>query len=77
MTVAGLRKHEEYAKCMERIEGYSRGYEFTLSRSRIPLPQWNGLKIVMRDAREKGLVEVMRTDLTLDGEETCVTYRRL
>lgn len=77
MTIDELRNHEEYALCMRKIKAYRKGFEFTLNYARIPTPQANALKIVLHDAREQGLIEIIATGLALDGTSVDETFRRL
>lgn len=77
MTIQEVRNHEEYAICFRKIKSYRKGFEFTLDYNRIPTPQANALKIVMRDAIEQGLLENIATDFTLEGAITAERFRKL
>ena len=77
MTYDKIRNHPEYALCMKKINAYRKGFEFTLNYARIPTPQANALKIVMRDAVEQGLVESIAIGLSLEGTQTDETFRKL
>ena len=57
MTITELRQHEEYALCMKKIRGYSKGFRFTIPYNRMTVGQANAMKIVMEDAVTEGLVE--------------------
>ena len=76
MTKEQLRKHPEYTKCMEKIKGYWPGFEFTIHYGEILVAKCNALKIVLRDAMEKGLLESRSSLLNLHGETTAETFRR-
>ena len=77
MTHEELRNHPEYAICMNKIRSYRKGFEFTLNYARIPTPQANALKIVMRDAIEMGLIESIAIGLSLEGKQTDETFRKV
>ncbi len=77
MTIEQVRNHEEYAKAMEKIKTYRSGFKFTLDYSRIPTPQGNALKIVMRDAIKEGLLESVAIGLAIDGSFVDETFKKL
>lgn len=77
MTVQELRSHEEYKLAFQKINSYKPGFEFTLNFARIPKPQGNALKIIMRDAIEQGLLESVQIGLALDGTITDETFRKI
>ena len=77
MTIAELREGKEYALCMRKIEGYSKGFEFRIPYNRMTRGQANAMKIVMADAVEKKLVESIAIDLALDGTQTGETFKRV
>lgn len=77
MTVAEVRNHEEYAQAMEKIKRYPSGFEFTLNYARIPTPQANALKIVMKDAIQNGLLESVALGLSVEGKFVDETFRRI
>lgn len=77
MTAYELREHPEYKQAMQKITSYRKGFEFTINWARIPRPQANALKIIMRDAIDAGLLEPIATGFNLDLDETEATYRRL
>lgn len=77
MTITEVRNHEEYAMAMKKIQSYPKGFEFTLNYKQIPRPQGNALKIIMKDAIEKGLLESVAIGLALDGTQTDETFRKL
>jgi maltodextrin utilization protein YvdJ len=77
MTVNELRNHKEYKICMDKIKSYKKGFEFTLNYSEIPTAKANALKIIMADAVEQGLVESTATHLSLTGETTAETFKKL
>lgn len=77
MTIDELRRHDEYALAFKKIKGYKKGFEFTLNYARIPSPQANALKIIMRDAIDQGLLEPIADGWTLEGVCVETTYRRI
>jgi hypothetical protein len=77
MTIQEVRNHKEYALAFKKIKAYKKGFEFTLNYARIPTPQANALKIVMRDAIEQGYLESIAIGLSLEGEQTDETFRKI
>lgn len=77
MTVSEFRAHKEYEVCMNKINAYKKGFKFTLNYAQIPKPKANALKIVIRDAIEEGLIEIVQTGLSLELEVVDETYRRI
>lgn len=77
MTIIELRNSEEYAKCMRKIEGYSKGFEFTVPYWKMTKEQANAMKIILQDAVRKGLIESIRIGLSLELVETDETFRRV
>jgi len=77
MTVQELRQHPEYTLCFNKIKAYRKGFEFTLYYAQIPRAKANGLKIVMRDAIEQGLLECIATGWSLEGTITDETFRKI
>ena len=77
MTITELRNHPEYTICMDKIKSYRKGFEFTMNWERIPRAKANGLKVIMRDAVEQGLLEYTATVLALDGTITAERFRRI
>ena len=77
MNTAELRNHPDYKLCMDKIRSYRKGFEFTLNYAKIPTPQANALRIIMRDAIADGLVESIALGLSLEMENTDETFRRL
>lgn len=77
MTVAEVRNHKEYFQAMEKIRRYPKGFEFTLNYARIPTPQGNALKIVMKDAIQNGLLESIALGISIEGKFVDETFRRI
>lgn len=77
MTAYELREHPEYKQAMQKITSYRKGFEFTMNWARIPRPQANALKIIIRDAIKAGLIEQIATGLSLELEIVDETYKRL
>ena len=79
MTVKELRQHEEYHKCLRKIEGYSAGFTFTINFTNIPPAKANALRVVLRDACKKGLIESVSIGLGFVDHDLVPmeeTYRR-
>ena len=77
MNIDQLRNTAEYARCMNKIRSYKSGFEFTLQYDEIPRKTGNALRIIMRDACNAGLIEMLATDISIDCEITAETYRRM
>lgn len=71
-----LSEHPEYKKCMDKIEGYRPGFEFTMDWTQIPRAKGNALRIILLDAVRAGYLDVVALYPGLDGEVERATYRR-
>ena len=80
MTREELRNHPGFIEAVEKIEKYRPGFEFTIRWNAIPRAKANALRIVIQDARDKGLIKSISDDWGWDhnGEFTMMasTYRR-
>ena len=77
MTVQEMRKTNDYKEAVNKIKGYSKGFEFTLDYSNIPKAKGNALKIITNDCIKAGIIESISIGLTLQGEPVDETFRRL
>lgn len=77
MTIEEMRKTEEYTKIVQKVKKYRKGFEFTLDVNVIPKPQWNALRMVMRDLEKQGLIENIEFNYSIDGELVEEKYVRL
>lgn len=77
MTIEEMRKTEEYTKIIQKVKKYRKGFEFTLDVNVIPRPQWNALRMVMRDLEKQGLIENIEFNYSIDGELVEEKYVRL
>lgn len=77
MTVQEMRETKDYKEAIERIKGYSIGFEFTLNYAAIPKAKGNALKIITRDCIEMGILESIRFGLDIQGNCVDETYRRI
>lgn len=77
MTIEEMRKTEEYTKIVQKVKKYRKGFEFTLDVNVIPRPQWNALRMIMRDLEKQGLIENIEFDYSIDGELVEEKYVRL
>ena len=77
MTAQEMRKTKDYEDAVNKIKGYSKGFEFTLDYSKIPKEKKNALKILTDDCIQAGIIESISIGLTLHGEPVDETFRRL
>ena len=77
MTAQEMRETKDYKEVVNKIKGYSKGFEFTLDYSKIPKEKGNALRIITKDCIEAGIIESVSIDLTLQGEPVRETFRRL
>lgn len=76
---------EEVMKAINKIKGYPKGFEFTINYSSIPTKaKENGMRYILRKAKEMGLIECIGTGLSLadiTGESGRInneeTFRRI
>lgn len=73
MTIDELRNHPEYKICMDKITAYPVGFKFIMNWDRIP----NALKIILRDACERGIIDQIATGVGLDLRVHDETYIRI
>lgn len=80
MTTQELRNHPGFIEAMEKIQNYNPGYQFTIRWNPIPKAKVNGLRLVLQEAREQGLIESISDDWGWDRHGdftmTASTYRR-
>lgn len=76
-----LRSHPEYIACMTKITSYKKGFEWYMNWSIIPKAKVNALKIILSDASEKGIIEIIEDEWGFDEElnfiNTGTRYKRL
>ena len=77
MTIAEVRQSKEYEKCVNKIQNYKKGFQFTFYAERIPKPQWNALMVVLDDCVDSGLLENISFGIDLDMNITEKTYKRI
>lgn len=77
MTYEELRASEGYKEAMAKIRGYSKGFEFTIYYGSIPRAKANGLRFVLNDAKDFGLIESIAIGYNIDMEEVEERFRRL
>jgi hypothetical protein len=64
-----LKKNEEkeIEKAIDKIKNYPKGFEFTINYSSISTKaKENGLKYVLKKAKDMGLIECIATGLTIE-----------
>ena len=57
MTKQEWRKHDEYKKAWAKVEGYHKGFTWTMRWCEIPTGKANALKILLADCMDAGLIE--------------------
>lgn len=77
MTAQEMRKTKDYEDAVNKIKGYSKGFEFTLDYSKIPKAKGNALKIITDDCIQAGIIESISIGLTLNGKPVDETFRRI
>ena len=77
MTIAEVRQSKEYEKCVNKIQNYKKGFQFTLYAERIPKPQWTALMVGLDDCVDSGLLENISFGIDLDMNITEKTYKRI
>ena len=77
MTKAEFLKSKEYEDMMEKIRSYRQGFEFTIPFYKMTQQQKNGMNIVLHDAVEEGLIESIQIGVSIEGNFTDETYKRL
>lgn len=77
MTKQELRETKDYKEAVEKIKGYSIGFEFTLNYASIPKAKGNALKIITRDCIDAGILESIAIGIDLEGNFCDETYRRI
>lgn len=77
MTKTEFRNSAIYKKYMERIKGYSKGYNFTIPYYKMTRPQINAINVILNDAVKAKIIDSMSFGINLEGEITEETYMRL
>ena len=77
MTVQELRETHGYKEAFDKIKGYPKGFKFTLDYTKIPKAKGNALKIITRACIKEKIIESVAIGLSLKGEQTEETFRRL
>ncbi|MGG6555573.1 UNVERIFIED_CONTAM: hypothetical protein MUK63_06785 [Blautia caecimuris] len=77
MTKKEFRNSQEYKELVEKIKGYSKGFEFTLPYYKMTQGQKNAIQIVVDDCIKKRILDTISIGLRLDGTITEETFIRL
>lgn len=77
MTEKELRNSQEYKDLVEKIKGYSKGFEFTLPYYKITEGQKNAIHIIINDCIKERIIDSIAIGLQLDGTMTEETFIRL
>ena len=68
MTKQEWRKHDEYKKAWAKIEGYPKGFKWTMEWCEIPKGKANALKILLADCMDAGLIKSVSIGYGIDGK---------
>jgi hypothetical protein len=77
MNKQELRQAKDYKEAMAKIEGYTKGFRFTINYTEIPSAKANALKIILQDACKQELLQSVQFGLSLEGELVDETFVRL
>lgn len=77
MTIQELRKTKDYEQALQKIKAYKTGFTFKINYGAIPTPKANALKVILRDAIEKGHIEIIGTGLDIDMNVVYESFKRL
>ena len=77
MTKKEFRNSQEYKELVEKIKGYSKGFEFTLPYYKMTQGQKNAIQIVVDDCIKKRILDSISIGLQLDGTITEETFIKL
>lgn len=77
MTEKELRNSQEYKDLVEKIKGYSKGFEFTLPYYKMTEGQKNAIHIIINDCIKERIIDSIAIGLQLDGTMTEETFIRL
>ena len=80
MTISDFRKSKGYADSLEKIRNYSSGFEFTIPYYKMPTPTKNGMRVLLADASNEGLIECISIGYSMEdlinSQVTEETWRR-
>ena len=79
MTKQEWRQHEEYKASYKKIEGYPKGFQWTMEWYKIPTGKANSLKIILSDCMKAGLIKSVSIGYGIDNGlvETEETFERI
>ena len=77
MTEKELRNSQEYKDLVEKIKGYSKGFEFTLPYYKMTEGQKNAVHIITNDCIKKRIIDSIAIGLRHDGTIKEETFIRL
>lgn len=77
MTREEARQHDGYKEAYAKIESYRKGFEFTINFSVIPKAKANGLRLILKDAVNNGLLESIAFGLDINGNIKEETFKRI
>ena len=73
MTIQEWRKHEEYKEGFKKIEGYHKGFEWTMEWYKIPEGKANALRILLGDCKKAGLIKSTSIGYGFVNDKFCET----
>ena len=77
MTMEQFKNHPEFLKAIAKIRGYREGFTFRIEWGDIPTAaQREGLRIVLREAVQEGLLECVSMETGVSVADTALVYRR-
>lgn len=77
MNKAEFMQSEEFKRLVQKIEGYSKGFIFTLPIYKMSKAQKNGIDIIIRHCINSGIIQSISIGLDISGNVTEETYIRL
>lgn len=77
MTNKELKETTMYKNLIKKIESYSIGFEFTLKYYEMTEGEKRVIDTLMNDCIKRGLIKSISMGLSLFGEVTAETFRRI
>jgi hypothetical protein len=77
MNATEFMQSEEFKRLVQKIEGYSKGFIFTLPIYKMSKAQKNGINIITRHCINSGIIQSISVGLDISGGVTEETYIRL
>ena len=79
MNKQEARQTKDYQMAINKIKGYKKGARFKMNYQHLNISEakLNGLKLILKDCCDEGILENVETGSTLDGLITDETFVRL